>query len=171
MRLLLSAALYILLSWPAGAAAANLWGIDGEKALQFEATVVDLLCTLSGNCPPQCGGGRRQLGLLRDDGTLVPAAKSNTLFAGAVLDLLPYCGGKVEVDGLLIQREETRFYMVQRLRPPGGAWQEADAYGETWARENREKTPKEWFRKDPRVRAVIEKYGIIGIPGSAAKKE
>ena len=54
----------------AGAAsAADEWGIEFEEKVRFEAKVVDILCELSGNCPANCGGGKRQLGLLKDDDT------------------------------------------------------------------------------------------------------
>ncbi len=46
----------------------------------------------------RCGGGQRQLGLVDAAGRLYPAAKGNTLFAGAVADLAPYCGREVEID-------------------------------------------------------------------------
>ena len=33
--------------------AANEWGIDHEAKARFEATVVDVLCELTGDCPAQ----------------------------------------------------------------------------------------------------------------------
>ena len=112
---------------PAGAA--QKWGIDGEMTAQFEAQVVDLLCELNGDCPEACGAGKRQLGLLRDDGRLLLAVKSNTLFAGATLDLLPYCGQRIEVDGRVAERplriahervRERRVRLAQRRDRIGG---------------------------------------------------
>ncbi len=54
-----------------GSRAADSWGLPGEKEVRFEAKVVDILCELTGDCPADCGAGKRQLGLLKDDGTLV----------------------------------------------------------------------------------------------------
>ena len=46
-----------------GAFAAKEWGIDGEEVVRADATVVDLLCEVTGNCADNCGDGKRQLGL------------------------------------------------------------------------------------------------------------
>ena len=72
-------ALMIAASLPASAA--EEWGIEGEKKARFEAKVVDILCELSGDCPADCGAGKRQLGLLKDDGTLLLVAKNFDIFA------------------------------------------------------------------------------------------
>jgi hypothetical protein len=150
------------------AQAANQWGIDGEKIAQFEAKAVDVLCELTGDCPANCGDGKRQMGLLTDDGTLRLALKSNTSFAGAVLDLVPWCGKRVEVDGLLITyANPITFYMAQRLREPGTEkWINARAFSKAWAEANNEKNANNWMRKDPTVKAVIDKFGPVGIPGA-----
>lgn len=162
-----------LLLWGAGpASAAKEWGIDGEEIARFEATAVDVLCELTGDCPPDCGGGKRQMGLLTDDGKLRLVAKSNTLFAGAVLDLLPWCGRRVEVDGLLIRADAMTLYMVQRLRAPGAAeWTDARAFSRAWAEANSEKNANRWFRKDPAIRALIEEFGPVGVPGAEIPEE
>src|SRR3546814_18758578 len=52
----------------ANAQAANSWGLPNEEIVRFEAKVVDVLCELSGDCPADGGAGRRQLGLVTDDG-------------------------------------------------------------------------------------------------------
>lgn len=154
-----------LLSAQSPLEAAQKWGIDGEKVARFEATVVDLLCELNGNCPPSCGGGKRQLGLLREDGTLLLAVKSNTLFAGPVLDLLPFCGKQVEVDGLIITTPAMVIYMLQRLRAPGETkWTRATAFAEDWTARNQTDDAKNWFRRDPDARAVIGEFGKVGRP-------
>ena len=44
---------------------ANSWNLYAEQPARFEATVVDPLCVLAGDCPENCGDGRRQLALLR----------------------------------------------------------------------------------------------------------
>ena len=50
--------------------AAEGWGIEHEEEMRVEAKVVDLLCEVTGNCADACGAGKRQLGLLFDDGRL-----------------------------------------------------------------------------------------------------
>ena len=153
------------------AQAAKEWGIDGEEVAQFEAKAVDVLCALTGDCPPNCGDGKRQMGLLTDDGKLRLAMKSNTAFAGAVLDLLPWCGKRVEVDGLLIKADPMTFYMVQRLRAPGAEkWTNARAFSKAWAKENKQKNAARWFRKDPTIKALIDEFGPVGIPGAEIPK-
>jgi hypothetical protein len=152
--------------------AANEWGIDGEEIAQFEARAVDVLCELTGDCPEDCGDGKRQMGLLTDDGTLILAVKSRTLFAGAVLDLVAWCNRRVEVDGLLIKADPMTFYMVQRLRQPGTEkWSGASAFSKAWARSNGQKNAKKWFRKDSLIKAVIEEFGPVGVPGAVIPKE
>ncbi|WP_420405351.1 hypothetical protein [Nisaea sp.] len=159
----LLAVFLMLAAIPAGAA--QKWGIDGEMTAQFEAKVVDLLCELNGDCPEKCGGGKRQLGLLRDDGRLLIAVKSNTLFAGATLDLLPYCGGRVEVDGLIITHPSMVIYMLQKHREPGAAdWIQATAFAKDWKKRNGTTDAKRWFRRDPQTKDVIGAFGKVGRP-------
>lgn len=153
------------------AQAAKEWGIDGEEVAQFEAKAVDVLCELTGDCPPNCGDGKRQMGLLTDDGKLRLALKSNTSFAGAALDLVPWCGKRVEVDGLLIKADPMTFYMVQRLRAPGAKkCTNARAFSKAWAKENKQKNASRWFRKDPTIKALIAEFGPVGIPGAKIPK-
>lgn len=161
--LVLAVALLPIAAFPA--AAAQKWGIDGEMIAQFEAKVVDMLCELSGDCPEACGEGTRQLGLLRDDGRLLLAVKSNTIFAGATLDLLPFCGDRVEVDGLVISHPAMVIYMVQRLRAPSASdWIRATAFAEDWQARNEQPDAKRWFRRDPMANEVIGIFGKIGRP-------
>ncbi len=148
---------------------ARSWNIDGEHKARFEARVVDLLCDLTGDCPADCGAGKRQLGLLRSaDGVLVLAVKNGQpAFSGAAVDLAPFCGREIEVDGLLIDNPELgarNIYMVQRLREPGGAWRKANRFTRVWARENPGAKGKGgWFRRDPRIRAQIAAHGYLGL--------
>ncbi|UUX49743.1 hypothetical protein NUH88_20385 [Nisaea acidiphila] len=163
----LSVPLLVLLSFLSAGpvAAAQKWGIDGEMTAQFEAKVVDLLCELNGDCPAGCGAGKRQLGLLRDDGRLLIAVKSNTLFAGATLDLLPYCGERVEVDGLIITHPAMVIYMLQKHRRPGDAdWVQATSFAKDWKKRNGSPDAKRWFRRDPAVKDVIGEFGKVGRP-------
>lgn len=183
MRYLLLAVL-LLFSSPALAegeyaagSEAKSWGLLGEEKALFTAEVVDILCTLTGDCPANCGDGRRQLGLLREaDGKLVLVSKNaQGVFSGAVEDLLPYCGRKVEVDGLLVGDAEwtpTKVFQVQRLREPGGQWSKANRWTRSWNKANPEiaKVKGSWFRKDPRVLREIEKDGYLGLGLAADEK-
>jgi hypothetical protein len=150
---------------------AQSWGLAGEAPARFEAQVVDILCALAGDCPPDCGGGARQLGLLRQaDGVLVlPMKNGQPVFSGAVADLAPLCGQTVEVDGLMIAGAggaQAPFFQVQRIRPEGAAaFAPADGFTEAWAAANPEAAAEggEWFRADPGVRARIEAEGYLGL--------
>lgn len=146
------------------------WGLIGERKARFSARVVDVLCELTSDCPADCGGGKRQLGLLRDaDGALVYALKNTQpAFTGAATDLQPYCGKAVEVDGVTVQADEDApaYYMVQLIREAGAAdWSKTNRWTKDWAEANPAlkdgKGP--WFRRDPRVNAAIDKDGYLGL--------
>lgn len=148
---------------------AQSWGLPGEQPARFTARVVDVLCTLTGDCPENCGGGRRQLGLLRaaDDALILPA-KNGEPFTGASVDLLPHCGRVIEVDGLMIEDEALgahNFYAVQKLRPEGADdWTAATGWIADWAERHPEAAAKgQWFRNDPRINALIERDGYLGL--------
>ena len=57
---------------------ARSWNLWAEQPARFEATVVDILCELTGDCPNNCGDGNRQLGLVRavDDVLVFPNKNS-----------------------------------------------------------------------------------------------
>jgi hypothetical protein len=152
------------------ARAAEEWGIDNEQAVRFEAKVVDILCELSGDCPAKCGAGKRQLGLLKDDGTLVVAVKNFELFAGAANDLIPFCGERVVADGLLINDPRMPIFALQfKRRARGGKWRRANWFIRDWAKTQGvardSATAKQWYNNDPTVKAVIARDGVFGIPG------
>lgn len=154
---------------------AKSWNLANEQMVVFQGQVVDILCELSGDCPDNCGDGSRQLGILRDDDVLVLAGKNGQPnFAGAVRDLLPYCGKQVDVDGLMTGQEGGhRFFQVQLVREAGqGEWQKANLYTEKWAEAFPEEAGAEgpWFRKDPRVVSRIEESGYLGL-GHEADEE
>jgi hypothetical protein len=150
---------------------ADSWNLSGEVKARFEARVVDILCELAGDCPADCGGGARQLGLLRSvDGVLVlPMKNGQPVFSGAVADLAPFCGQTVEVDGLLVGGPEATpapFYMIQRIRPEGATeFERANRFTTAWAEANPGAAAAggEWFRNDPGVRARIEAEGHLGL--------
>jgi hypothetical protein len=145
------------------------WGLYGEQKARFEAEVVDLLCTFSGDCPDDCGAGRRQLGLLRtaDDTLILPLKNAQPLFTGAATELAPYCGKLVEVDGLIVENPDTgsqNIYLIQMIREAGGEWVTTDKWTETWKAANPDATGDQpWFRQDPRVNAAIAENGYLGL--------
>lgn len=146
------------------------WNLYAEHPARFEARVVDILCELSGDCPDDCGGGERQLGLLRAaDGQLVfPNKNGQPLFTGAAAELHPFCGLDVEVDGLLLEDPELgarNIYLVQKIREVGAEeWTEADRWTELWGERHPDLVAGgPWFRKDPRVEAELEEEGWLGL--------
>jgi hypothetical protein len=146
------------------APAAEPWGLENEKVVQLQGRVVDLACELAGDCPPACGGGRRQLGVATADGRLLPLVKGQVNFANGVPDLLPFCGRTLEVDGLLIESPAMPMLFVQNLRAdPAAPWQPATAFERDWKAAHGE--AEEWFRADPAVKAAIAEKGVLGIPG------
>ncbi len=149
---------------------ATSWNLFGEKPALFEAKVVDLTCEITGDCPEDCGGGKRQLGLLRSaDGVLVYPNKNNQpLFSGAATEFLPFCGQTVEVDGLLVEDEDIgarHIFLVQMIRPEGRQdWVKADQWTKVWAENNPDAAGDgPWFRRDPRVNNLIAKDGYFGL--------
>ena len=161
-RMILVAALLGLAAQ--AAPAAEKWGIDGEKTARFEAKVVDVLCVITGDCPKDCGAGKRQLGLLTDDGKLYPAVKNFEPFAGAAVELKPFCGRRVLADGLIIESPKARLFALQFVKPlPDGKWRRANRFGMDWARRNPGKDAGEWYRHDPLVKKIIEKDGKLGL--------
>lgn len=145
-------------------------GADNETVVSFEAKVVDLACELGSTCPPDCGGGKREFGLLTKDGKLRPAVKSATLFAGPALDLLPYCGKTVWVDGLLVENPKLTLYFVQGVREgASGEFAVSDAFEKRWFAAHG--PSEEWFRNDPLVKDIIGKDGVLGIKGLVPKPQ
>lgn len=158
---------------------AKSWGLTGEAKATFSARVVDVLCELAGDCPPDCGAGARQLGLERQaDGKLIlPMKNGQPLFTGAAQELAPYCGQVIDVDGLMVGGADVydgapTFYQVQLLRPPGGDWMKANRWTRVWADANPEAAGKSgpWFRKDPRIESRIEREGYLGLGQEADKQ-
>ncbi len=142
------------------------WGIDGEKKARFEAKVVDIACELSGNCPENCGAGKRQLGLLKDDGELILAIKNFDIFAGASADLLAFCGKRIVADGLMIKTAHMPVFALQFKRlAPDGKWGRANGFSKNWAKSNPGKKANEWFRHDVAVINELNVGGVFGIPG------
>lgn len=148
---------------------ARSWNLAWEEPAFFEATVVDMLCEVAGDCDNECGTGR-QLGLLRAaDGALTYPNKNNQgIFTGAAVDLAPFCGMQVEVDGLLIEDEyigATNVYQVQRIRNVGDEdWTTANTWTAAWEAEYPEAAAQDgrWYRNDPRILTLLEDSGYLG---------
>ncbi|MEO1138605.1 MAG: hypothetical protein AAFW87_04025 [Pseudomonadota bacterium] len=149
---------------------ARSWNLYAEQPARFDAKVVDILCELTGDCPANCGDGKRQLGLLRaaDDVLVYPNKNSQPAFTGAALELAPYCGADVEVDGLMIEDPDlgaTNVYLVQKIRNTGESeWVKANTWTKKWAEAHPEAEGKgPWFRRDPRIKSMIEESGYLGL--------
>lgn len=150
---------------------AKTWNLYAEVPALFEAKVVDILCEITGDCPENCGGGKRQLGLLRAaDGVLVfPNKNSQPAFTGAAEELLPFCGNDVEVDGLMLDDPDLgamNIYLVQLIRNVGDKeWTKANTWTKRWAEKNPDVAGQKgpWFRRDPRVTALIAESGYFGL--------
>jgi len=178
-RFVLSAIVSALLALPAAAqdsadfsagSDATSWNLYAESPARFAATVVDLTCSITGDCPADCGAGRRQLALLRtaDQALIYPMKNAQPVFSGAAAELLPYCGQAVEVDGLLITDPgigAQNVYLLQRIRAEGAAdWVKANQWTTDWAAKNPAATGDgPWFRRDPRVNAMIAADGYFGL--------
>ncbi|GIT89658.1 hypothetical protein JANAI62_08570 [Jannaschia pagri] len=179
MKHLLFAALCSLIAAPLAAqdfsegSEARSWNLYAEVPARFTATVTDPLCELAGQCTPDCGGGRQQLVLLREaDGAMVfPLKNGQPAFTGAAVELAPFCGQTVEVDGLMIDDPEigaVNVYLVQRIRPEGGEWRRANQWTKDWATRHPEAAGDgPWFRRDPRVLSEIEREGYLGLGAEA----
>jgi hypothetical protein len=160
----------VLSVWATSGQAADSWGLQNETVTEIEARVVDVACVLKQDCPPNCGAGKRQLGLLTADGKLRLAAKGGTTFAGAVQELLPHCGKVVFADGLLIAAPELTIFMVQNLRlSKDEKLVPATAFEKEWAVKNGK--AEEWYRADPRVKSIIAEDGVLGVKGLTPEKK
>ena len=159
--------LFLPATWSLGAFAAESWGLPEEEKTRFEAKVVDALCELTGNCVEQCGGGKRQLGLLNGEGKLILPLKNVTPFAGATVELLEFCGKQVIADGLFSTNRGVKVFALQFVREaPDGEWRRANRFAGQWAEANgvdaKSKTAQQWFRHDPAVLKVIGRDGKLG---------
>lgn len=164
MKNILIAATALAALASSSARAADAWGIDHEKLVEITGRVVDLACTLKGDCPKDCGAGKRQLGLLTSDGKLRAVVKGPVEFAGPARDLVALCGKIVQLDGLLIENPAIQIVMLQNIRErPEQPWAKADAFTRTWEAANGK--AEEWYRADPLVKQVIAEDGVLGVKG------
>ncbi len=166
MKRTLIAGCVLALAFGGEALGANEWGIDGEVKTRAEAKVVDLLCEVTGQCAENCGAGKHQLGLLFDDGRLVPVVKNFDIFAGGVDDLIQFCGKRITADGLMINNDKMPLFAIQFKRlAPDGKWSRANQWGKNWSKRNGGKKSNQWFKNDPLVLETIKADGVFGIPG------
>lgn len=149
---------------------ARSWKLFAEQPALFEAKVVDIMCELTGDCPDNCGDGRRQLGLIRaaDNVLVFPNKNSQPAFTGASIELAPFCGQRVEVDGLMLDDPDLgakNVYLVQKIRNVGDEeWIKGNKWTKNWAKEHPEAKGKgPWFRRDPRVKEIIAANGYLGL--------
>lgn len=179
IRTLIAAALAALVSLPAAAdgefskdSKVTGWtNLQGRESAVFKGKIVDVLCELTGECAPDCGRGKRQLGILREaDGKLILASKnSEAAFNGANEDLWIYCGRTVHVDGLLVGNPEltkTKIYQVHLIRRDDGTiWAKAKRWTRAWAQKNEALSTRKgpWYRHDPAVQAAIKADGYLGL--------
>ena len=159
---LIAASALLAASIPAHAAKS--WGITGEVEGIFTATVVDITCELTGDCPANCGEGSRQLALKTADQGTILVAKNLTFYTGASYELYEFCGQEVEVDGLFTENRNVRFFQVQKMRPVGGKWEKADRFLDAYAEANdtTARKAKKWYKTDPQVQEIIERDGYLG---------
>lgn len=149
---------------------ARSWNLYAEIPQTFEAKVVDITCEITGDCAENCGDGARQLGLVRAaDGVLIfPNKNAQTGFQGAGTDLLPFCGQDVKVDGLMLVDEDiglNNVYQLQTIQAVGSdEVVKANKWSKAWAKRHPEAKGKgPWFRRDPRVNAIIADTGFLGL--------
>jgi hypothetical protein len=160
---------------------AKSWGLAGEESAIFEGTVIDALCFMTGDCPVDCGAGTRQMGVLRldDERFLLANKNGQPVFTGATVDLAPYCGQTVEVDGLLVGDPDitpglggAKLFQVQTVRIVGtDVVQKTNMWTKDWAKRNAGVGGEgPWFRRDPNVAAEIEANGRLGLGAEADLK-
>ncbi|MHA1600217.1 MAG: hypothetical protein ACTSW2_05280 [Alphaproteobacteria bacterium] len=176
MRAILSTVVLLAALAVTGTAqAASSWGLPDEEEVRFEAKVVDMLCELTGDCPAGCGGGKRQLGLLMDDGKLILPLKNQVAFAGAVDELVEFCGKRIVADGLFSTNRGHKIFALQFVREaPDGKWRKANRFQPKWAAANgvdaKSKAARQWFRNDQQVKKLIKEQGKLGLGPKADKK-
>jgi hypothetical protein len=162
-------AVFLLLS-PAAMAAESIGG-QHEKITEINGKVVDLLCELTKRCVPDCGAGKRQMGLVLASGRLVAVVKGPADFGGALADIAPLCGKTVTLDGILFENPKMPLFQVQGIKtdPAAAAFTPADRFLKDW--EARNGKADEWFRNDPLVKETITKNGVLGKPGLRPKAQ
>lgn len=152
---------------------AKSWNLFGEEKARFTGKVTDAICGLTGDCPDDCGGGNRQMVVIREDDDRMFLANKNgqPIFSGAAYDLAKYCGQMVEVDGLLVGDSditpglEAKLLQIQLIRPiEDKEFAKTNNFTKVWSAKYPEAKGKgPWFRRDPAIKAQIEKTGYFGL--------
>jgi hypothetical protein len=154
----------LIISPPAYAATS--WNLTDEEIAPLSGTVVDLRAIITGEPSRDCGGGKHQLGIKTEEGKLIPVIKNAQPFFGATVELLPFCGKAVTLDGLFTGHSGYRVYVVQAVLTDGAAIKATKGVAE-WARRNgfdpAGKEARAWYRHDPKIKAAIAKDGYFGI--------
>jgi hypothetical protein len=156
---------------PMAAHAADSVGGKNEKPMELTGVVVDIVCEVAGRCSPNCGDGKRQLGIRQANGKLTAVVKNAELFAGAQVALAPLCGKTVVLDGLLFENPQMPIFMAQGLKtdPAAKEFTPVEGFIAQWTAANG--AADEWFRADPRVKELIARNGVLGKPGLEPKKQ
>jgi hypothetical protein len=160
---------------------AKSWSLLGEENALLEGVAIDALCVLTGDCPADCGAGKRQMGILRsaDWRFLLANKNGQPVFTGATVDLAPYCGQTVEVDGLLVGDNEVtpglgdgKLFQVQTIRVIDEEnVHKTNLWTGDWAKRNPDTGGKgPWFRRDPKVTEQIEAHGRLGLGAEEDQK-
>ncbi len=175
-RVAVAALAALALMFPLAADAADEWSLIGEEVTRSEATVIDVRCALTGDCPVGCGDGARQLGLLTDEGKLILPYKNGVPFAGAVVELAPFCAKRVVADGLFATNRGVTVFALQFVREaPDGKWRLANRFTNAWAEANgvaaTSQAAKRWFRNNPRIKALIAADGPLGLGPNVVPEE
>ena len=155
--------------------AADEWGLPDEKVARLQAKVVDIACELTGNCPVNCGDGKRQLGLIDAQGKLILAIKNATPFSGTADELIDFCVKQVVADGLFTTNNGYKVFALQFVREaPSGKWRQANRFLPKWAMRHHlpaeTKKARRWFDNDFKVKSVIKEQGALGLGPEADRK-
>ncbi len=158
-----------------GVRAAEEWGLPEEEVVRFQAKVVDIACELTGNCPANCGDGKRQLGLIDAKGKLILAIKNAAPFSGTADELIDFCGKQVIADGLFTTNNGYKVFALQFVREaPKGKWRRANRFLPKWAKRHHlpadSKKSRRWFANDFQVKKLIQEQGVLGLGLEADRK-
>lgn len=148
---------------------AKSWNLTGQENAIFEARVTDAVCALTGDCPDDCGAGKRTMVLIRaaDDKTILVSKNVQTGFQGPTWDLAKYCNQTVTVDGLMVGDDPklaSKLYQVQKIKAGDGEWAKANGFSDPWKARNPNAGGKgPWFRRDPQIAKRLESTGYLGL--------
>ena len=102
-----------------------------------------------------------------DDESAAGVVYVSAILRDAGSDIMPYCGQTVTLDGLMIADEDfpiRNSYLVQRIKAADAEWATANQFTKVWAAENPDAKGKgPWFRRDPRINALIAADGYLGL--------